>query len=79
MNNGKGKLFYKNGNIKYEGSWVDKKAEGNGIFFYENGDYYIGEFKNGEMNGKGKLYFKNGNIKFEGNFLNNKYEGNLNI
>ena len=49
--------------------------EGYGKFIYENGDYYIGEFKNGLRNGKGILYCKNGKIKHEGDWINDKYEG----
>ena len=43
---------------------------------YENGEYYIGEFKNGLKNGKGILYYKNGNIKYDGYFIDDKFEGN---
>ena len=42
----------------------------------ENGEYYIGEFKNGLSNGKGTQYYSNGKIKYEGDFINHKYEGN---
>ena len=31
--------------------------------FYENGDYYIGESKNGKKHGKGTIYYNKGNIK----------------
>ena len=40
-----------------------------------NGDYYIGQFRNEAKNGKGKEYYKNGQYKYIGNFLNGKYEG----
>ena len=72
----KGKLYYglfgKFGNIKYDGEFVNDKYEGNGIYYYENGEYYIGEFKNGLRNCKGKEYYKNGNIKYDGEFVNDK-------
>ena len=51
------------------------KREVNGTRYYENGDYYIGEFKNDHRNGKGVEYYKNGNKKYEGDFFNSKYEG----
>ena len=41
--NGKGILYYKNGQIKYEGDWVDGNSEGYGKNIVESGDYYIGE------------------------------------
>ena len=31
----------------YEGDWVNDDREGNGKCIYEDGTYYIGEFKNG--------------------------------
>ena len=42
----------------------------------ENGEYYIGEFKNGLKDGKGIEYYKNGNKKYEGDFINDMYDGN---
>jgi len=72
--NGKGKYFFKNGEI-YEGSIIEDIFEGNGKYIYENGDYYIGQWKDNLRNGKGILYYKEGTIKYEGDFLNDKYEG----
>ena len=45
--NGKGIKYYKNGNILYNGDFINGKFEGNGKFIYESGNYYIGQFKNG--------------------------------
>ena len=39
---GKGIEYYKNGEIKYDGNWSDDLPEGNGKFFEDNGDYFIG-------------------------------------
>ena len=75
LKQGKGKLYYKNGNIKYDGDFVKDKFEGNGKYYYENGEYYNGQWFNGFKQGKGKIYYKNGNIKYEGDFVNDKYEG----
>ena len=33
---------------------------GKGIFYFNNGDKYDGEFKDDTINGKGILYFKDG-------------------
>ena len=46
--NGKGKEYYKNGDIKYEGNYEDDKYNGDGKLTEENGEIYIGEFKNGK-------------------------------
>ena len=68
--NGKGREYYKNGKIKYEGNFLDDKYEDKEAkFYYENGDLYIGEFKNGKKKGNGIIY----SIKYEGNFLDDKY------
>jgi len=66
LRNGKGIVFYKNGNIMYEGSFVDDKKEGNGKFIFKTGEYYIGNWKHDIINGKGALYYKNGQVMFEG-------------
>ena len=39
---------------KYEGGWALDKFNGYGTYYYNNGDVYKGEWKNGE-NGKGIL------------------------
>ena len=74
LKNGKGKLYYRNGNIKYEGEFVADKFEGNGKYIEENGKYYIGQWKNNKKHGKGK-YLKNigyifSSTLFEGEYLN---------
>jgi len=38
---GKGKLYYKNGKIKYEGDFIKDKFEGNGKYIYENGEIIL--------------------------------------
>jgi len=44
---GKGIEYDKNENIIYNGEFVNDKYEGQGKYIYENGEYYIGQFKNG--------------------------------
>ena len=41
-----------NGKILYEGDFINDKYEGNGKYVWENGVYYIGQFKNGLQHGK---------------------------
>ena len=74
--NGKGIIYNKNGNIIYEGDFVNGKREGDGKFITKKGDYYIGQFKGDEFNGKGIIYGKNGNIIHEGEYINGQREGN---
>ena len=74
--NGKGIIYYSNGNIRYEGDWIIGKKEGYGKLILKNGEYYIGQFKNDLANGKGILYYSNGNIKYEGNWINDEFVGN---
>ena len=66
--NGKGKKYYKNGNLKFEGEYLNgKKWNGKG---YNNRGELEFELKNG--NGKVKEFFDNGNLKFEGEYFNGK-------
>ena len=74
--NGKGIKYNSNGNIMYEGDFINGKYEGNGKCIFENGQYYIGQWKNGLKNGKGTLYYKNGDVLYEGDFVNDAAEGN---
>ena len=46
----------------------------NGKYIYDDGNYYIGEFKNYLPDGKSIKYNKNGNILYEDNFINGKFE-----
>ena len=64
-----------NKNIIYEGYFKNGKPNGYGKCFYENGNYYIGEFLDGVRHGKGIIYYQNGKIKYEGNFINDICEG----
>ena len=52
LRNGKGIQYYKNGNILFEGDWIDDKRDGFGKYIWENWKYYIGQFKNSLRNGK---------------------------
>ena len=76
LKHGKGKIYYKNGNIKYDGDFVNNKIEVNGKYIWEDSEYYIGQFLNDLRHGKGKLYDKDDNIKYDGDFVNGKFEGN---
>ena len=46
---------------------MNTKLEGYGVYKYANGDYYIGNFSNGEFDGYGALTRKNGKV-YKGEF-----------
>ena len=60
---------------QYEGEYVDDKFEGKGKYTYEDGRYYIGEWKKGLRNGKGTMYYKNGSIQYIGEFKKGLFNG----
>lgn len=52
----------------------EKKIVKEGVEFYTNGDFYEGEFHNGNCNGSGVYnYFVNG--RYEGDWIDGKYDG----
>ena len=61
--------------MKVIGLMINLKFEGNGKEFFEDGEYYIGQYKNGLRHGKGIEYYSNGNIKYKGNFVNDEKNG----
>ena len=68
------KEYYDNGNIEFEGEYLDGKRNGKGkeynyLYHFIN---FEGEYLNGKRNGKGKEYNKNGKLLFEGDYLNGK-------
>ena len=60
----------------YDGDFINDKRGGNGKYYYESGNYYIGQFKNGLSHGKGTDYNSKGIIKYYGDYVNDKFEGN---
>ena len=52
----------------------NKLAEGKGIYYYNNGEIYEGDWKNDKREGKGIYYFKNGD-RMMGDYLNNRPVG----
>ena len=76
IRHGKGKEYYQNNTLKYDGDFVNGKYEGHGTFIWEDGEYYTGQWLNSARHGKGKEYYKNKTLRYEGDYVNNKYEGN---
>lgn len=67
-------ILYKDDGSKFEGIWVDNNLTGEGRYFTNNEEYYIGEFQNGLANGKGTFTHNNGG-KYTGNWVDDQPEG----
>ena len=59
--NGKGKEYNENGNLKYDGEYLNGyRWNGKGKEYNENGNLkYDGEYLNGKYNGIAKFYVNN--------------------
>ena len=72
--NGKGVEYYPNGNVKFEGDYINNQFS-SGTLYFENGNIeYEGSFSNG-YNGDATLYWENGNIRYKGDFKEGKRHG----
>ena len=70
--NVKGKVYYGNGKLEFEGEYLNGKKNGKGKEYFDNGKLrFEGYYLNGKRNGKGKEY-SNGKLIFEGEYLNGK-------
>ena len=45
---------------------LNGQRNGKGKFFYKDGGYYEGMWKNNMMNGYGQLYYDNGKLAYDG-------------
>ena len=63
---------YDNG--KYVGSFVNDRMQGQGTYYFNNGDKYVGSFVNDRMQGQGTYYYNNGN-RYEGEWKEDKKHG----
>ena len=70
--NGERKEFYENGELKYEGNFLNDEYDGEGKLYNENGEIYMGEFKQGAKNGFGRIIINDYLIK-EGVFFNDEF------
>ena len=69
----KSKIF--KDNSKYEGELTLNDVKiGKGIYYYSNGDRYLGEWYNDTFNGKGIYIFSFGE-RYEGNLINGLKQG----
>ena len=58
----------------YEGSWVQNKRHGRGVFKYPNGDLYEGNWSNNHKHGYGRYVYANGDV-YEGEFKSDMMHG----
>jgi antitoxin component YwqK of YwqJK toxin-antitoxin module len=47
----------------------DGERNGEGVFYYKDGGYYEGQWKDNKMNGFGKLYYESGKLAYEGHWF----------
>ncbi len=59
---------------KYVGTFVSDQPHGEGVFYYNNGDFYEGDVVNGFAHGTGLLKFSYGDT-YEGSFINGYFQG----
>ena len=65
------KEYNYNGELLFEGEYIDGKRNGKRKEFFNDGDIlFEGEYKNGKRNGEGKEYYEEGKLYFEGKYLN---------
>ena len=64
-----------NGNKIYEGGFINNNRDGIGKYYNEDGQYYIGQWKDDTSMGKGIMYYQNGKVKYDGDFANGVFEG----
>ena len=54
---------------------LNEKRNGEGIFYYKDGGFYDGHWKDNMMNGYGKLYYDNGKVAYEGQWYRDEFHG----
>ncbi|OFX84321.1 MAG: hypothetical protein A2W99_00960 [Bacteroidetes bacterium GWF2_33_16] len=59
---------------KYEGKFKEGFPNGNGKYFWANGDYYEGNWKAGKKNGRGTLYVASTDKKLNGIWKDDNFE-----
>ena len=72
---GRGILYEKSGEVKYNGYFKKGEFEGYGRIYKEGELIYEGYFIKSEYSGKGILYNDNAKKKYDGYFINGKFDG----
>ncbi|UED82341.1 AAA family ATPase [Lysinibacillus sp. CD3-6] len=71
---GKGTIFDQEGEVLFEGEFVNHMKQGNGIMYLKGKKVYQGEFIQNKKQGTGILY-KDGKVYYEGHFRNDLMDG----
>lgn len=71
---GKGTIFDQEGEVLFEGEFVNHMKQGNGIMYLKGQIIYQGEFIQNKKQGTGILY-KDGKVYYEGHFRNDLMDG----
>lgn len=73
----KGKTYWKNGKIMYDGTYCNNCKHGNGKEFWTTGILnYDGEWKDDKRHGYGRLYYESGELWYDGHWFLNENCGN---
>ena len=60
---------------RYEGTKYNSMRHGKGVFYYNEGGKYIGQWKENKMNGRGVLYYPNNEIAYDGEWKDDQLWG----
>ncbi|MES2766598.1 MAG: CHAT domain-containing protein [Bacteroidota bacterium] len=72
--------YYEDGSVKAIGHYINGKANGEYISYFENGKLHEKSlYKNDVLDGLSVVHFDNGQKNFEGNYINGKYDGNWTV
>lgn len=74
MAHGRGTLYTKEGDIRYEGIFKENQYSETGTLYNED-NVYEGEFEENQYEGEGVLYDLNGSKEYEGEFHNGEKSG----
>ena len=55
---------------QYNGSFENGLKHGSGTYKFQNGQKYVGEYREGKREGKGVIYNSDGSISYEGEWMN---------
>ena len=67
-------IYSSDGMVEYVGEVKNGQRNGQGTYYFANGDKYEGQFVNGKFHGQGTYYFVYGD-RYEGQFVDHKYHG----
>ena len=77
LKNGTGKVKYydDNGNLEFDGEYLNGEENGMTKEYYGGRLYFEGYYIKGKRNGKGKKYNHDGHVIYDGEYLNDKKNG----